>query len=447
MIKSLFICVAKGIRVIRVLFLEMLHLLVSKSWQRKRENHIFSMVASCTTDRPAIVVWIPFMFWPPNFGGGVRIANVYGELSKHYQVHLVGIGAPGEKLSSLKINPNLTAWFVPLTYRYALFMRKEERRSGGKLHDILLATHFTMVPDLVLLCRAFSGLRPVMVASHPYLFPLIEKHGDASAAIYEAHNVDYQLKKTYFKEPGKNKLAVQYMELVRSVEENACKKADKIMAVSAEDATDLSGLYDVSAEKILLIPNCIDTGSVPFIRREEAQGVRKKILFIGSDHEPNREAVRFILEQLAPVMSQYQFVIAGTVNRSFTKTGPPGNVLFTGFLEPEEKEAIYRECALAVNPMFSGSGTNLKVPEQMAAGIPLVSTSFGMRGLEELIPGVYLAEKENFAEETERVSGSNIQDIHKKTERARKLAEKNYDKSVAVSPLLEYLKTFYENHH
>ncbi len=38
--------------------------------------------------------------------------------------------------------------------------------------------------------------------------------------------------------------------------------------------------------------------------------------------------------------------------------------------------------SVAVNPMVSGSGTNLKIVEYLAAGVPVVSTPFGMRGLD-----------------------------------------------------------------
>ena len=44
------------------------------------------------------------------------------------------------------------------------------------------------------------------------------------------------------------------------------------------------------------------------------------------------------------------------------------------------------DCAL--NPVCSGSGSNLKLIEALAAGLPVLSTPFGMRGYERLAPHV-----------------------------------------------------------
>ena len=51
----------------------------------------------------------------------------------------------------------------------------------------------------------------------------------------------------------------------------------------------------------------------------------------------------------------------------------------------------------ALAPLGSGSGTNLKVVEYMAAGVPVLSTPVGMRGIRMSTDGVHLAELDDFA--------------------------------------------------
>ncbi len=57
------------------------------------------------------------------------------------------------------------------------------------------------------------------------------------------------------------------------------------------------------------------------------------------------------------------------------------NVYLLGQVSEEEKFAIYKTADVALNPMTSGSGTNIKVLGYLASGIPLITTSKGARGL------------------------------------------------------------------
>ena len=52
---------------------------------------------------------------------------------------------------------------------------------------------------------------------------------------------------------------------------------------------------------------------------------------------------------------------------------------------------------VAVNPVESGSGSNVKLAEYVAAGVPVVTTSFGLRGYEGFADRVTIAELGGFA--------------------------------------------------
>ena len=58
------------------------------------------------------------------------------------------------------------------------------------------------------------------------------------------------------------------------------------------------------------------------------------------------------------------------------------NVILLGQISDEEKLKLYRSVDMALNPMQSGSGTNIKMLDYMAAGLPVISTPVGARGLE-----------------------------------------------------------------
>ena len=56
------------------------------------------------------------------------------------------------------------------------------------------------------------------------------------------------------------------------------------------------------------------------------------------------------------------------------------------FPNPEDLGGLLRRSAVAVAPLFSGSGTPIKILEAMAARVPVVTTSTGRAGLDELPP-------------------------------------------------------------
>ena len=112
---------------------------------------------------------------------------------------------------------------------------------------------------------------------------------------------------------------------------------------------------------------------------KEKFGGRPVIVFIGSAHRPNIEALDFIVNTLAPQLRHCYFVVIGTVCTALTHSRLP-NILLFGKMDEEFNDILLRACDVAINPMFSGSGSNLKVAEYFAYNIPVISTPKGVRG-------------------------------------------------------------------
>ena len=64
---------------------------------------------------------------------------------------------------------------------------------------------------------------------------------------------------------------------------------------------------------------------------------------------------------------------------------PCENVVLTGPVSEEAKEAILSLADVAWAPMKSGTGSSLKIPEYIAHGKMVVGTPIGFRGFEELL--------------------------------------------------------------
>lgn len=122
---------------------------------------------------------------------------------------------------------------------------------------------------------------------------------------------------------------------------------------------------------------------------------RKVVLFVGSWHYPNIEAVKTIrrIAELQRDIESLVFVIAGhchepLVENNFVSLGPvPSCVL----------EALYTLTVLVLIPLESGTGMSVKTIEALSRGKPILSTPMGVRGIEENQKhGIFIRELQEF---------------------------------------------------
>jgi glycosyltransferase involved in cell wall biosynthesis len=209
--------------------------------------------------------------------------------------------------------------------------------------------------------------------------------------IYDSHNCEYLIKKQIL---GDTSAGQELAEQVRELECDLCRTADLIFVCSNDDAEQFVNLYGVSRDKIVLVPNGVDIEGIQpaaAAERERARatfGVSRDepvLIFIGSGYGPNTEAAHFLVTELVPQLPDCTLLIAGSVKESYLAAHghtSPENVKWLGVIDAGTRLQLYHAADMALNPMFSGSGTNLKMLDYFAAGLPVVSTPAGARGLQ-----------------------------------------------------------------
>ncbi len=229
----------------------------------------------------------------------------------------------------------------------------------------------------------------IIQVEHPWLFALARRLANGRPIVYVAHNVEAVLWQAPTQTSGK--FLSKLTRRPRELERDAIQYASAIVAMSRADVDAMLNEYDADLQRIHVIPNGVDVNvRRPATDREksEARGrlgldSRPVLLFIGSDHYPNKEALRYIQSMGAKLTDDLgvQFVIVGDVGRGTNSTD---YMQVTGFVEDV---ADYLAAAdIALNPLTSGSGTSLKIVEYLACGLPTITTAMGMRGL-DLMPG------------------------------------------------------------
>jgi glycosyltransferase involved in cell wall biosynthesis len=182
-------------------------------------------------------------------------------------------------------------------------------------------------------------------------------------------------------------------QIVRDVirlERELCKFAHLVLTCSHEDRVSFNRLYGIPFEKMRVFPNGTFTNRVTpatpeqkaFARKALNLGPSPVVFFIGSNYIPNGEAAAFIADSLAPVLPDMLLVIAGGVCESLAGRPLPFNLRLLGLLDEDARQMWLHASDIAINPMFGGSGTNVKMLDYMAAGLPIVTTPVGARGLE-----------------------------------------------------------------
>lgn len=145
----------------------------------------------------------------------------------------------------------------------------------------------------------------------------------------------------------------------------------------------------------------------PEARRVLVVGAKERLghaqylaVFMGSGHRPNLAAAEFVAWSSAPNLPlEIVVLIVGGVGDSMVARQLPPNVYLTGFVSKEMKALLLKRSFLGLNPIIGGGGSNLKVPDYLAHGLPVLSSEFGQRGF-KLGPeeGLHTAPLHAFAE-------------------------------------------------
>ena len=189
-------------------------------------------------------------------------------------------------------------------------------------------------------------------------------------------------------------------------------------------------------DKMIEVPNGVDCEEIYFtsiserIENKKMLGLDQEKLgvFMGSWHQPNLEACETIFK-IALDCPDTKFLLMGSQCAYFRNRKLPKNVGLLGLVSKEVKNKVFGSVDFALNPMSSGSGTNLKMFEYMAAGIPVITTEFGARGIENT-ESLVVADKKDMAE---TINHLRLDHMEIKTRKGREYVEQDYDwKNISI---------------
>jgi glycosyltransferase involved in cell wall biosynthesis len=331
--------------------------------------------------KPLLGVLNTFPIAPVISGGKLRLHGLYSRVAEQFDVRFINLTSAQSSRQLRTLAADFSEELVPKSH--ALFEEEQRLQAslGASVEDLASALHPSSAPQWLEAIDALARRADLMICSHPYAMPAL-REVSSSAFVYEAHNVEADLKADIYRE---HQWAI---DQVFALEQRAVRQAALVTACSAQDRERLSTLYGREVDhRFVVVPNGVDMAATPFrdagrtARRRAMLGVSSPlVLFMGSAHGPNVDAARVVFDA-ARRLPKVHFVLLGSVCRVIETWQRPSNVGLVGVVSDAEKSAWLDICDVGVNPVISGSGTNLKLIEYAAAGVPVVSTEFGARGV------------------------------------------------------------------
>lgn len=390
---------------------------------------------------PRWLVLNTFPVYPPQGGGQNRIYHLYRHLAREagVTITLLVLDTRAEAPSRAWIAPGLEEHRIPLTAAQFDELHRLSQRLGAPLDDLYAIRGWADNPEFVAALKAHAAEVSLGICAHPYLVHALTAHF-TGPWWYESHNVEAELKAAILG-PALNGddaearcHAERLLAEVEAAEALACRDSHRLLACAEGDLTRFRRRHDLTADKGRVVPNGADLQALSYIdaatRRawqRRLGGSRPLALFIGSWHGPNLEAARLIAARLAPAHPGVDFLLVGSLCQHPELGELPANMRRAGLVTDGELKILLASADIALNPMLGGSGSNLKMLDYTASGVPVLTTPFGNRGLDFSADAVWLAEPGDLATRLGELLAATDEQREARTRAARCHTERHFD--------------------
>jgi glycosyltransferase involved in cell wall biosynthesis len=373
-------------------------------------------------------------------------------MARHFQTTVIVPQSQVEINFALQLRPDLAAvrWLSKWDFspgrglslfhkvRHRLNTRREEnlrRRWSGIYRDWYFGPLGSWVTVLDYALRQFTP-DVVMIehTRHAATLDMVRRFQPTPLAVVDSHNVESELLRQVL---PKSMPAHEHQRIVRGLEDYERQldhRCDVLWSCSAQDAARYKGL-GIHRPKLCVVPNGVDIRAIPF-RAFSNERIHPRVLFTGTlCYEPNEDGILWFHREVWPRLRD----LVPNIRWQIVGRGPTQEILN---LVAQDKtidlaadvtsvQPYLEQAQVGICPLWSGSGTRLKILEAFSAGLPIVSTTLGAEGI-DAVPDrdLLLADDpESFAVAIGFLL-QNPREAERIRHNARRLAEEKYDWSV-----------------
>ncbi|HXC60590.1 MAG TPA: glycosyltransferase family 4 protein [Steroidobacteraceae bacterium] len=382
-----------------------------------------------------ILVLSTLQVFPPESGGQLRTAGLLGALAaRGYEVTVYSM--VGRKADYLARRPS---GFT------AIGERLREYVDRGRFWAAIQFLAYRLNLPPLWITAVLKWYRPstlyrllaecdAAIVDFPFMYPVALR--SAKPVALNTHNVEASLcREGWIKRS------------IARVEREAARSVQQVFCCSESDRAHFATL--TAPARTSIVPNGIDPSRFTGIAAERAAlraslGYRdndRVLFFAASAYGPNVEAMAWLLEFIAGNQAllasrNLHFLIAGSVSRQLIARPHLRTVGMVARVEP-----YFAAADIGFNCVFRGSGTNVKMAEFIAAGLPIVTSTAGMRGYDVVDGEDCIA----FTQDTlaAALANSALQDPARLNAMAKSAYEKNkrqIDMNWCIEPLVAWIE-------
>lgn len=360
---------------------------------------------------------IPF---PPTSGYRLRMLHLARQLSTEASVELAAVGERVEDTGE------------PFSLRPLPSGRSRAGALAASLWQPYMAAKLaSRAAGRVAALRHWDTVQ----AESPFLLPAALR--SSAPVVLDAHNVETEIAHSLARCDGRALHRLRWRWEATKTARFESRMLRSVAAVCATSDRD-AGVLEVSgARRVVVAPNGVDTSAIT--HRPPAPGAT--LIYVGHfGYLPNRLAAAELVDEVLPRVRGWvpeaRLKVVGKEPGPELRRRAGASVEVTG--EVTDVVPHLHTARAMVVPLRAGGGTRLKVLEALSAGVPVVSTPFGVAGL-DVRDGKHVLLSDSprdLADQALRV----VQDdglAEDLSRRGRSLVEERYDWSVVARPLIE----------
>lgn len=326
------------------------------------------------------VLFVSYDFpYPTNTGGKNRAFNLIKYGSKNIEIHLASFIREDfrkdyeDKLRKINVKT------ITLFKRRKLIDIRNIKSLFLKKNSIFRCLYYNSQTEdsLLELIKSFK-IDIVHFESYYTAFYVSDKIRNLRAKqIFGTENIEYFLYKDYNQNSNwlKRIIIDREVKKIEQEEKELLKSSDKNIAVTKEEA---NFIKSVTGRECEVVPNGVDLEE--FRYNSPSEKIKNTLLFIGNfTYFPNIDAINYFYNKVFKRLdSDIKLLVVGK-NAQKLSLAKDKRVKAISFLK-DIKDA-YNMADIMISPVRIGGGTNFKVLETMAYGIPIIADPSRVKSL------------------------------------------------------------------